>query len=121
MKASKQDIKTLTILKKRSDFVKLNKKGRRWVSHGLVVQVIKNDLDQKRVGYTVTKRTNKSAVHRNRIKRRLRSIAAEILPSHAQNAHDYVLIGRQLTETRPYDQLCKDLKWCLKKLECIEP
>lgn len=74
-----------------------------------------NDLDKIRVGFTVTKRTEKSAVKRNRIKRRLRAVVADVMPDHAKQSCDYVLIGRSQTLTRPYETLCNDLKWCLKK------
>lgn len=120
MHASKADLKSLQTLKKHADFLNINAKGKKWVSHGLVLQVLKNDLDVRRVGYTVTKRTEKSAVKRNRIKRRLRAAAADILPGFAKPGYDYVLIGRNQTALRPYEQLCEDIKWCLGKLECLE-
>ncbi len=117
MHASKADLKSLQHIKKRSDFLQINKTGKKWVSHGLVLQVRPNGLECSRIGFTVTKRTDKSAVNRNRIKRRLRSVAAEILPVHGAPACDYVLIGRPASATRPYETLCKDLKWCLKKMD----
>lgn len=116
MHATKSQIQSLITLKKRADFVKMNAKAPKWVSKGVIVQVLPNDLAQKRVGYTVTKRTDKSAVKRNRIKRRLRAVAADVLPLYAQDSCDYVLIGRPLTATRPYEELLSDLKWCLRKL-----
>ena len=116
MHASKAAQKSLTVLKKRSDFVLMNTKAKKWVSHGLVVQVRENDLGEKRVGFTVTKKTDKSAVKRNRIKRRLRAVAADVLTVYGRDGFDYVLIGRRGTATRSYAQLCEDLKWCLKKL-----
>lgn len=118
MHASKDQLKTLGRLKKRPDFLNIQKQGQKWVSRGLILQVIPNDLGQKRAGFTVTKRTDKSAVKRNRIKRRLRAAAADILPLYAKDSHDYVLIGRPLTATRPYQTLLEDLKWCLGKLDC---
>ncbi len=116
MRASKSQQKSLTVLKNRADFVTMNTQARKWVSRGLVLQARENALEQTRVGYTVTKKTDKSAVKRNRIKRRLRAVAADILPLYAKKSCDYVLIGRQLTAMRPYETLCEDLKWCLKKM-----
>lgn len=112
------DGQTLTTLKNRADFMALNRRGRKWVSHGLVLQVLPNEQGILRVGYTVTKKTEASAVKRNRIKRRLRAAAAAVLPDFALDGHDYVLIGRHMSATRPYDTLCNDLKWCLEKLGC---
>ena len=115
MRATKEQLKNLHPLKKRADFLTINKKGVKWVSQGLILQAMPNELDQVRVGFTVTKKTEMSAVKRNRIKRRLRAAAADILPNHAKPSCDYVLIGRQTTTTRPYETLCNDLEWCLRK------
>lgn len=123
MHALKSDIKKLERLKKRSDFVLLNQKGRKWVSQGLVIQALAHDENdsspahKSRIGFTVTKRTDKSAVTRNRIKRRMRAAAAEVMGKHAKPGYDYNLIGRPATETRPYAQLVKDIKWCLRKMD----
>ena len=105
----------LETIKKRADFVRMNTSCTEWVSHGLILQAAPNELGKCRVGYTVSKRTHKSAVKRNRIKRRLRAVAADILPLHAKESCDYVLIGRVLSATRPYETLQNDLKWCLEK------
>lgn len=68
------------------------------------------------IGYTVTKQTSKLAVERNRIKRRLRAIIAEILPAAARPGFDYVIIGKRDCLTRDYKDLKGDLKYALKKL-----
>ena len=115
-KAQKSDLQELQVLVNRADFVAMSK-GTKWVSHGLILQVLPNDTGQTRFGITVTKKTEKSAVKRNRIKRRLRAVAADVLPFDAAPSHDYVLIGRNLTAIRPYTELVSDLKWCLRKLE----
>ena len=120
MHASKEQQNTLSQIKKRSDFLKIQSKGKKWVSHGLIVQTMPNDEDIKRIGYTVSKKTDKSAVKRNRIKRRLRAVAAEVLPLHAKGSQDYILVGRSQTASRPYEGLVKDLKWCLGKLDLLE-
>lgn len=112
-----QAIETLT---QRADFLTLNTKGRKWVSHGLVLQAMPNTLNHQRVGFTVTKKTEMSAVKRNRIKRRLRAAAADTLAAYALDGYDYVLIGRPQTATRPYNTLCNDIKWCLEKLGCLK-
>ncbi len=109
------DFSKISSLKKRADFLLLGKEGKKWVSHGMIIQMRPNGLDEIRVGYTVSKRVNKSAVVRNRIKRRLRAVIAEIMPEYARGSCDYVLIGRKDTATRSYELLRKDLKWCLRK------
>ena len=117
MKACKADIRCLVRLKSRGDFVRAAKRGQKWVARGLVVQAYYNNGEGAiRVGFTVTKRTNPSAVIRNRIKRRLRAVAADVLPVYGISDADYVLIGRSLAVSRSYDDLKQDLCWCLKNL-----
>lgn len=116
MQATHQQMKIVDRLEKRSDFLRLQREGTRWVSQGLILQAAPNGLDGRvRVGFTVTKKTEKSSVKRNRIKRRLRAAAADVLSLHAKPGTDYVLIGRTATATRPYGDLKNDLKWCLKR------
>ena len=115
MHTKKDELSAIEVLTARSDFLTIQARGTKWVSHGLIVQILPNELDKIRVGYTVSKKVSKSAVVRNRIKRRLRSVAADVLGSHAKGGCDYILVGRHQTATRPYDMLVKDLKWCLEK------
>jgi len=125
MHATKQQMKLLGRLKGRSDFLRVQQGGRKWVSKSLILQVAPCPHDapiaaqQCRVGFTVSKRVSKSAVVRNRVKRRLRALAYDVLPLCAAQSHDYVLIGRPETGPRTYKQLQDDLKWCLKKLDML--
>jgi ribonuclease P protein component len=49
------------------------------------------------------------AVLRNRAKRRLRAAAAATLPLSGRAGHDYVLIARIATLSRPFAELIGDL------------
>lgn len=118
MKATKQELLKLDRLKKRSDFLYVRDKGNKWVSTSLILQAAPYETDKILAGFTVTKKLGK-AVTRNRIKRRLRSVADEILSVHAKPGMAYVLIGRKDTETLPAQKLRDDLKWCLKRLNCL--
>jgi ribonuclease P protein component len=55
-------------------------------------------------------------VVRNRIKRRLRAVAQEVIPHHAEAGWDYVLIGRAMTKDREFDELKSDLCTALAKV-----
>ena len=66
-----------------------------------------------RVGFTVTKKIG-NAVQRNRIKRRFRAAAREVLPELAEPGHDYVLIARPAALHRPWAALLDDLRRALK-------
>ncbi|MCB1783748.1 MAG: ribonuclease P protein component [Alphaproteobacteria bacterium] len=115
MHTSKAQLKRIDVIRTRADFLTIQGKGRKWVSRGLILQVKSNDTGTLRVGFTVSKKISKSAVVRNRIKRRLRAVAADVLSISAKRGVDYILVGRVETATKPYETLCHDLIWCLKK------
>ena len=68
-----------------------------------------------RVGFTVTKKIG-GAVVRNRMKRRLRALAREFLPSGGFAGADHVLIGRSGGIERPFASLRDELSRALAKL-----
>ena len=74
------------------------------------------EADSVRVGFTVTKKVGNSVI-RNRVRRRLRAVADEVLPVIVTCGLDLVIIGRAGTIKRPYLALVKDLKTALKKLK----
>ncbi len=117
MQTLREKMELIGRLKKRPEFLHVAKNGKRWVSKGLILQAVPNDLKHSRFGLTITKKVYKQAVKRNRIRRRLRGLAYDILTTHAKSGYDFVLIGKTETLERPYSDLQKDLKWCLKKLE----
>lgn len=120
MRASKKQVKSLGRLTGRPDFLRVQAQGRKWVSKSLILQTCPNDSGQKRFGLTVSKKVSKSAVARNRIRRRLRAAACDILPARGKEGMDYILVGRADTALRSYKDICGDLTWCLKKLG-LEP
>ena len=69
----------------------------------------------KRVGYTVTKKIG-GAVVRNRMKRRLRALARELLPTCGFAGADHVLIGRSTGVERDFGQLKIELTRALEKV-----
>lgn len=117
----------IVTLKKRAAFLAVAASGRKWVAPGLILQARAHDApdsDAKtaadaspiRFGLTASKKVG-NAVKRNRARRRLRALAHETLPAHAALAHDYVLIARPATVTRPYADLRSDLETALRKLK----
>lgn len=106
-------------LLRRSDFLRAQKAGRKWVSGTLVLQVVDNALGRRRFGLTVTKKVSASAVIRNRIRRRLRALAYGTLPRYSKSGVDYVLIARDGANEKGVDIIEKDLVWCLKRLDLL--
>ena len=68
-----------------------------------------------RIGITVTKKIG-GAVVRNRMKRRFRALARELLPVRGRPGADHVLIGRAGGVERGFALLRADLEQALAKL-----
>jgi ribonuclease P protein component len=75
----------------------------------LLVHPRSDERDTVRIGYTVTKKIG-GAVVRNRLKRRLRAAAADVVPASAPAGSDVVLIGRQGGLTAEFTALKRDLE-----------
>jgi ribonuclease P protein component len=103
-------------LRLRRDYLAANK-ARRVVTPGFILLVNQRaDDDPKiRVGYTVTKKIG-NAVIRNRMKRRLRALAREILPAEGTAGADHVLIGREAGIERDFAQLRSELQTALARI-----
>ena len=100
-------------MKTRADFLNAQKSGVRASRPGLGLEICLTPEAASRdktarIGFTATRKIG-SAVTRNRAKRRLRAAAAELLPLYGREGHDYVLIARTATTSRPYQALLDDL------------
>jgi ribonuclease P protein component len=93
---------TITTLKKRVDFLRLNK-GSKYVTPYFILRYAPSGGKECRVGFTVTTKCG-NAVVRNRIKRRLRAMTRELMPKAASDGMDYVFIAR----AESADKLCHD-------------
>ena len=106
---------TLQTLKTSKDF-QAAKNGKFLRSSSFLLQALKvSDENIIKVGYTVTKQ-NGNAVIRNRIKRRLRQIAADVIHDHGKNSWNYVLIGKKNIITEDFEVLKKEFKTALTKI-----
>ncbi|WP_446741352.1 ribonuclease P protein component [Sphingobium yanoikuyae] len=104
------------IMGKRADFLAANR-GRRAPMPGFVLLVReRGDGDPAmRIGITVTKKIG-GAVIRNRMKRRFRVLARELLPVHGVAGADHVLIGRAEGVERDFALLRGELEKALGKI-----
>ena len=117
-------------LKRRAEFLQVAAANRKWVAPGLILQVRRQPSPESssdsaaptarpepvRVGFTASRKVG-NAVKRNRARRRLRAVAAEVLESHAEPGMDFVLIARAATVDRDYQALVADLVAGLKRLK----
>ncbi|MGB0671199.1 MAG: ribonuclease P protein component [Rhodospirillales bacterium] len=112
----------------RRDFLKCASARSKWVSGSVIIQARRRRPDEAsdplpaetlRVGFTVSRKVG-NAVTRNRAKRRLREAFLTVYQGPAgkriRPGQDLVLIGRKETPDRPFDQLCRDIAWSLKRL-----
>lgn len=112
-------------MKCRADFLRAQR-GVRRRSAGLMLEVCHSPAEKApdgvfRVGFTASKKVGNS-VARSRAKRRLRALAAEILPAMALPGTDYVLIAKTTTLVRPFAELRDDLVFSVKKAhQKLEP
>ncbi|HUJ98949.1 MAG TPA: ribonuclease P protein component [Stellaceae bacterium] len=113
----------LARLKRRAEFLRVAGKGRRSVTPGFILQAWRRPDaapaeaagDAARIGFTASRKVG-IAVVRNRARRRLRAAVAEVMPLHAAVGHDYVLVARAGTVSRPFAALLADLERALKEL-----
>ena len=111
-----RDMRGYSIITKRSDFLAANR-GKRYATSGFVLLVRdrQNDDPVKRLGITITKKVG-NAVVRNRMRRRFRELAREMLADKGKVGADHVLIGRDGGIERDFGELRADLEKALGKL-----
>ncbi len=110
-----QETVGLTTIRQRKDFLAANS-ARRVATPGFVLLVRGRDdgTDIKRVGITVTKKIG-NAVVRNRMKRRFRELARQLIAPNGICGADHVLIGRAGGVERDYSTLVHELEKALKR------
>ncbi|MBQ6854019.1 MAG: ribonuclease P protein component [Alphaproteobacteria bacterium] len=103
-------------IRKRKYFLLASNNGRKYVSSGLICQVIENQKDILQVGFTTTKKLG-SAVVRNKVRRRMREVVRLFFAPEAPIGYNYVFIGRFNTATRSFEALKKDALYLLRAVQ----
>jgi ribonuclease P protein component len=118
-RARPQEAQRLITLSKRADFLAANA-GLRATTPGFVLLVRdRKDSDSSmRVGFTVTRKIG-GAVVRNRMKRRFRALAREIVPEKGLPGADHVMIGRASGIERDFGLLRSELAGALDRLRKV--
>ena len=122
MNVTKKQMNGLDRLKKRSDFLRLGKSKEKWISKIMIVQKSENNITDHKInfGITVSKKVSKLAVDRNKVKRKIKSACYEVFSEHAKKEYDFVIIARNNIMDASFKDIKRDIKWCLKKMGCLE-
>ena len=116
-------------LKRRADFLRVAAARRRWTAPGLILQVCPQPdgvpaeelpLPAIRLGFTASRKVG-NAVVRNRARRRLKALAAELVAIRAKPGLDLVLIARPSTADCPFEDLRRDLLQGLQRTKAALP
>jgi ribonuclease P protein component len=111
-----RDMRGYSVIKKRPDFLAANR-GKRYATTGFVL-LVKDRQDESadiRLGITITKKVG-NAVVRNRMRRRFRALAQEMLGQKGKCGADHILIGRDSGIERDFSELRADMAKALDKL-----
>ena len=102
----------LKTIKKRVDFLKVSKSGKKKFTKGFILQEYKRSMDSEkdtiRIGFTITKKIGCSVI-RNKIKRRFRAIIREIFTKYLKKNYDYVIIANKKSLIMDYKELKSDV------------
>ena len=104
---------TLITIKKRSEFIRSNKFSKKIYTPNLIIQIFEsNKFDNvPHFGFTITKKIG-SAIVRNKIKRRLKSIIKELLKykdEYFDLSFNYILICKKEIVRVSYNELKNEL------------
>lgn len=106
-------------LKQRADFLRVAAARAKYAAPGVVLQIARCPVDAAtglgiRLGFTASRKVG-NAVQRNRVRRRLKAAADQVMPLVARPGFDYVLIGRDATLTREFADLKSDIELAVRK------
>lgn len=101
-------------IKKNYEFQRIYKKGRFYVGKYMVLYVLPNKKDSKRLGIAVSKKIGKS-VKRNRLKRLIRE-NFRLYEDFLQDGNDYLLVARSSEELPGFYDIRKEMRYLFRKL-----
>lgn len=105
-------------LKKKADFAEVQGNGRRIPSAHFLLIISRQTTKTSRLGLVVTKKLDKRAVVRNKIKRRLRDIVRHLLPEFVAQ-RDFVIIARQGVTELSFDEFKLEITALLRKAKLL--
>ena len=105
-------------VRRRSDYARAQREGRR-LGHALLrIQWVANDLPMTRFGFVVGKRVAAKAHERNLVWRRLRELARQLLPT-LRDGVDVVVIAQPAARGAAFAELGAALRQVLDRARLI--
>lgn len=93
---------------------KVKLRGKSFNTQFFIFKAAKNDLDYNRAAFVISKKAEKKAVARNRVKRVLRSCLEEIFED-LKTGYDFLFIIKKEALNEKRESLCDILNGILKK------
>ena len=106
-------------LKKKRDFEQVFKRGIGLKEDFLFLKIKKNNFGKKRFGFIVSQKVSKKAILRNRIKRKLREIIREKLPS-IKPGIDGVLVAQPGLEKKDFSEIKETINSLFKRAKVCQ-
>lgn len=113
------DFKISKGLKKDKDFRKVYQQGKSFANKYLVIYIMKNNLDESRVGVSVSKKVGK-AVIRNKVKRRIKEAFRILVDKDIKKGYDIVFIARVSSSECEYKDIEKSVVNLCKKSKILK-
>lgn len=100
-------------LRKNKDYQRVYRKSKRVYNRDLTILLMKNGLNTRRFGFTLSKKFGK-ANKRNKVRRKLKEII-RLNIDRFDNGYDYVIIPKSRLIDMTYQEITKTLFHCLKR------
>lgn len=106
-------------IKKRGEFLFLQRNGKRVASPCFFIYLRPSDKDCSRLGITVSKKVHKSAVERNRLKRQVREIFRLHRNTFLKN-FDMVVVVKKECLGRSFQDMTQEFQKAWKRLGLLQ-
>ncbi|HHV98728.1 MAG TPA: ribonuclease P protein component [Clostridiaceae bacterium] len=104
-------------LKKNYEFQRIFKKGRFHAGRFMTLYALENRSGTNRLGITASRKVGKS-VKRNRIKRLIRE-NYRLIEDKIESGYDIVFVARESSIMPEFDDIRKEMKYLLKRLNLL--
>lgn len=107
-------------LKKKKDFDKVAKKGKKIEENFLVLKFLANSPEEiTRIGFVVSQKISKKAFLRNKIKRRMREVVKNNLEK-IKSGYDLIFFTKREIKEKDFLEIEKIIEQILRKAELLE-